>query len=349
VFRLQADVARQVAEALQGSLGTGTRAAVRREPTKDLEAYRLYVLGRAEWDRRTPEALQKAVNHFRGALARDSLFARAWAGLADAYSHYPVWGVQTLPRDTAYAWAKAAALRAIALDSTLAEPHASLGEILRYGYWDWGGSEREIRQAIALDPNYATARQWLAEYLLDVGRLPEAIAAARVAVQLDPLAQMTQNILGIALWCAGHTDEAETVFRAALARDSSLDMAARNLVSLYVSTGRAGEASRLLAARRDTSSLYRAVVRASRNPADRGSALLVLGRLRAQHLTGRPYIRVAQYYAYFGEREAALAMLEQAVAERNPGLEMIRVEPLWDSVRQHPRFQAVLKEIGVSP
>jgi hypothetical protein len=79
------------------------------------------------------------------------------------------------------------------------------------------------------------------------------------------------------------------------------------------------------------------------------SALVVLGRLRAQRLTGRPYIRVAQYYAFLGEREAALSMLEQAAAERNPGLEMIKVEPFWNPVRQHPRFQEVLRQIGVSP
>ena len=348
VFRLQADVARQVAEALRGSLGSEEQAAVRRAPTDDLEAYRLYVLGRADWNRRSPEALENAVNRFHEALARDSLFARAWAGLADAYVLYPVWGVQTPPRDTAYAWAKAAALRAIALDSTLPEPHASLNQILRYAYWDWSGSEREIRRAIALDPNYATAHQWLAEHLLDMGRIPEAIAEARLAVQLDPLAQMTQNALGMALWFAGQTDEAETVFRAAVARDSSLDMVARTLVLFYVTTGRTGTASALLGARRDTSSLLNAVVRAQSSPAARTSALAVLGRLRAQRLTGRPFISVARYYAFLGEREAALAMLEQAVAERNPGLEMIKVEPFWDSVRQHPRFQAVLRQIGVS-
>ena len=349
VFRLQADVARQVAEALHGSLGSGEQAAVRRAPTEDLEAYRLYVLGRAEWSRRSPESLEKAVGHFRQALARDSLFARAWAGLADAYALYPVWGVPTLPRDTAYAWAKAAALRAIALDSSLAEPHASLGQILRYGYWDWAGSERELRRAIALDPSYATAHQWLAEHLLDLGKLPEAIAEARAAVQLDPLAQMTQNVLGMALSYAGRPEEADTVFRAALARDSSFEIVARNLFSLYLHTGRSKDAAELLAARRDTSTLNHAMVRAPSDPTARASAIATLDRLRSQRLVGRSLIRVAQSYALLGEQERALAMLERAVAERDPGLEMIKVESSWAPVRQDPRFQAVLRRIGVSP
>jgi TolB-like protein len=349
VFELQASVARQVAEALRGTLGAVEQRTVRGAPTRDLEAYRLYVLGRVEWNRRTPEGLEQAVNLFHQALARDSLFARAWAGLADAYALSQVWGIQTLPRDTAFAWAMAAALRAIALDSTLAEPHASLNQILRYGYWDWTGSEREIRRAIALDPNYATAHQWLAEHLLDMGRLTEALAEARAAVQLDPLAQMTQNMLGAALWYAGRTDEADTVLRAAIARDSSVEIVARNLFALYLTTGRTQDASAFLAARNDTSSLYHALVRARSDPAGRTSALAALGRLRAQHLAGRPYINVARWYAWLGAREAALAMLERAVADRNPGLEMITVEPAWDSVRHDPRFAAVVRQIGLTP
>jgi TolB-like protein/Flp pilus assembly protein TadD len=349
VFRLQADVARQVAEALRGSLGGGEQAAIRRAPTQDLEAYRLYVLGRAEWNRRSPEALEKSVNYFHQALARDTLFARAWAGLADAYALYPVWGGQTLVQDRAYARAKAAALQAVTLDSTIAEPHASLGLILRYGYWDWTGSEQEIRQAIALDPSYATAHQWLAEHLLDMGRFPDAIAEARTAVQLDPLAQMTQNILAIALWYAGRPGEADTVLRTAVARDPSLEILQRNLFGLYLNAGRTKDAMAWLAARRDTSSLNHALVHARGDPVARATALAALGRLRSQRLVGRPYIRVAQLYAWLGEQDAAMAMLEEAVAERNPGLEMIKVEPYWTSVRQHPRFQAVLRRIGVSP
>ncbi|HEX3232637.1 MAG TPA: bacterial transcriptional activator domain-containing protein, partial [Gemmatimonadales bacterium] len=269
--------------------------------------------------------------------------------LADAYALSQVWSIQTLPRDTAFAWAKAAALRAIALDSTLAEPHASLNQILRYGYWDWTGSEREVRRAIALDPNYATAHQWLAEHLLDMDRLNEAIAEARAAVQLDPLAQMPQNILGAALWYAGRIDEADTVFRAAIARDSSAVVVARGLFMMYVTTGRTQDASALLAAQHDTSSLNHALVRARSDPAARTAALALLGRLRAQRLPGKPGIKVAQWYAVLGERETALAMLEQAAAEQNPALEMIKVEPVWDSVRHDPRFAAVVRQIGLSP
>src|SRR3954471_1075855 len=242
VFRLQSDVAEQVAQALGGRLGSaerGTQAA----PTKDLEAYRLYTLGRAEWSRRDPETLDQAARYFEQAIARDSGFARAWAGLADAYALFPYYGVSRFPVDTAYARAKSAALRAIALDSTLAEPHASLNQILRYGYWDWDGSEREIKRAIQLDPNYATAHQWYGEHLLALGRLPEALAEARTSVQLDPLSRATQNCLGVTLWFSGRTDEAIQVLRQAIAHDSALGPPWFSLNEIYVSTGHTKDAS----------------------------------------------------------------------------------------------------------
>ena len=238
-------------------------------------------------------------------------------------------------------------MKAIALDSTLAEPHASLMQILRYDRWDWAGSEREIRRAVALDPNYATAHEWLAEHLLCLGRLPEAVAEARTAVQLDPLAPPTQNMLGLALWFAGRTDEAIAVFRAAIARDPSVGQPATNLLTLYLTLGRTEDALALLTARHDTSQLNRALVRARSDPAARTVALDILGRLREERTAGRPDIRVAVWYALLGERETALVTLQRGVADRNPGLEYVKVEPFWASVRDDPRFAAIVAGIRV--
>jgi TolB-like protein/tRNA A-37 threonylcarbamoyl transferase component Bud32 len=345
VFRLQADVAERVAEALRGTLGGGEQRVIRAGPTQNLEAFRLYILGRAEWNRRTPGSLAQAADYFKQAIALDSTFARAWAGLADAYALYDYYGVRTLPRDTAYARAKEAALRALAIDSTLAEPHASLNQILRYGYWDWAGSEREVRKAIALDPDYATAHKWLAEHLLTLGRFPEAIAEAKTAVQLDPLSPSTQNALGIAFWYAGQIEEAIAVFRSALARDSTAGQAAVNLFSLYVVSGRTNDALAFLAARHDTSTFRRSLVRARTDPAARAALLIKLRALRGRlDPTG-----VARVFAVLGDRETALAELERAVAERDPELEMIKVEPYWASVRRDPRFAAVVRRAGLPP
>jgi tetratricopeptide (TPR) repeat protein len=346
VFQLQSDVAERVAEALRGRLGDNEQQAVRRSPTENVEAYRLYVLGRSEWNRRTPEGLERAAEYFQQAIARDPNFARAWAGLADAYALYELYGVRQLPRDTAYARAKDAALRAIAFDSMLAEPHASLNQILRYGYWDWAGSERAIRRAVALDSNYATARQWLAEHLLAMGHLPQAIAEARTAVRLDPLASPTQHTLGYALWCAGKTDEAEAILRTALARDSSSGQLGITLFALYLESGQIDSALALLATRHDTTAFRQSLAQARTNLAARRVVLEVFRALRK----GREaHAQLSRVYALMGDRQAALAALEQAATAREARLEMIKVDPYWALLRGDPRFSAVVDRVGLPP
>ena len=345
VFRLQADVAERVAEALRGTLGGGEQRAIRVGSTQNLEAFRLYTLGRAEWKRRTRASLAQAAHYFKQAIALDSTFARAWAGLADTYALFPYYDVPGHSGDSAYAWAKLAALRAIALDPNLAEPHASLNQILRYGYWDWTGSELEIRRAIALDPSYATAHQWLSEHLMDMGRLPEAIAEARTAVQLDPLARSTQNVLGLALHFAGRIDEAIDVFSAAIARDSTPGSPWGNLFLIYLLSGRTTDALALLDAAHDTTTFPRNLVKAQTDPAARRAVLHQLEKpVGESGHRDRAFV-----YAFLGDHEAALAELEKAVVKREPQLETLKVDPEFAQLRRDPRFAALLARIGLPP
>jgi len=318
---------------------------VRIAPTQNLEAFRLYTLGRAEWNRRLGGGLQRAAEYFREAIARDSGYARAWAGLADTYALFPYFRVHSMPRDTAYARAKAAAYRAIALDSTLAEPHASLNQILRYGYWDWAGSEREIRKAIALDPNYATAHQWLGEHLLDLGRSAEALTEARIAVQLDPLAQPIENHLGLVMWYSGRNDDAIQVFRAALAKDSSPAGPWYNLSGVYITTGRLDDALALVRLRPDIDPNFVALLHALRDPVARRD---LLKKFREQPNVPSHWARTMTY-ALLGQRELALAELEKAVADRDPGLEAIKVHPQLVSIRDDPRFSQLVARVGLPP
>jgi tetratricopeptide (TPR) repeat protein len=333
-----------VAEALRGTLEGKQQRAIRAAPTRDLEAFRLYTLGRAQWNRRGKEGLERAAEYFRQAIARDSSFARAWAGLADAYALFDYFQVRSIPRDSAYARAKSAALRAIALDSTLAEPHASLNQILRYGYWDWAASEREIRRAIALDPNYATAHQWLGEHLLDLGRLPEAVAEARISVQLDPLARTTQNCLGVALWYSGQIDEAIKVFRVALAGDPSLNPSMFALLELYMMAGRTDDAIALVDARPEFPPLAHAIARSNR---DRAAHRAVVAQIPST--PGLSHAVRARLYAMLGEPALAWPELEKAAAERDPYLEQIKVDPSWKSMRNDPRFPALVARMNLPP
>ena len=234
VFELQSDVAERVTQSLRGTLLPGERRALRTAPTEDLAAYRLYLLGREEWRKRTTGGLQRAAAYFQQAIDRDPNYAQAYAGLADAYAVYWEYGIRALPRDTVYARATAAASRALTIDSTLAEGHAALGQIL-VNLWHWPEAERELRRAIELDPNYASAHQWYAEYLMMQGRLDEALAQASTAVGLDPLAGIVANAYGLSLAAKGRPDEAICgLSRRARARLDTHILAARPVLYLCV-------------------------------------------------------------------------------------------------------------------
>src|SRR5262249_46131629 len=150
-----------------------------------LEAYRLYILGRAEWNKRTEIGLKNGIKYFEQALKEDSQFARAWSGIADCYFLLSIYGNVssrvTLPK------AQEAARKALALDDSLAEAHTSLAAVLN-DQWDWKGAEREFKRALELNPNYPTAHQWYGMHLGSLGRLAESVEEGKRAIALDPLA-----------------------------------------------------------------------------------------------------------------------------------------------------------------
>jgi TolB-like protein len=176
VFQVQDELARAIVGALRVPLQLMALpdSALVRVATADPGAHDLYLQGRVFWNQRTPSALQTAARYFERAIARDSTYAEAYAGLAEAYVLLPEYA-DAPPRET-FAKVKAAALRALTLDSTLGQAHAALGyAYMRYD-WDWRGAEREFRRAVALTPSYPTAHQWYALYLITVGRSEEALA-----------------------------------------------------------------------------------------------------------------------------------------------------------------------------
>jgi serine/threonine-protein kinase len=344
VFDLQSRVAERVSQSLRGVLLPGEHQALRTAPTEDLVAYRLYLLGREEWRRRTPEGLSQAAAYFQQAIDRDPRYARAYAGLADTYGLFWEYGIRTLPRDTVYARALAFASRALAIDSTLAEGHAALGQLFT-ALWRWRESEPELRRAIALDPNYASAHQWYAEYLMMQGRLDEALTESSTAIGLDPLAGIIADAYGLALAAKDRADEAISVYRAALARDSSLRFLIRDLCFTYTYMGRSDEALGLLAAMRDTSSLDRDFLRARLDPAARRRALAQLHR----GIFGTFEYSEATAFALLGETDSAFATAGRALASHDENLGYMKSEPMWTSLRGDPRFATVMRTMGLPP
>ncbi len=349
VFRVQSDIAEQVVGALQVTLGSAEQRELRDAGTRDVEAYNAYVLGRYEWRKRTAAALQDAARQFTAALTRDPDYAHAWSGLADAVGLYPSYGVTTIPRSLVYDSAERAARRAIALDPNSAEAHASLGEILLNGRWDWAGAEQELKTAIALDPDYATAHQWYGELLNGLGHVDEAIAEGRRAVQLDPLAPVMANSLGAALYCARRLGDATAHFRHALQLEPGYQAPPGNLVAVYIAEHDYPAAA---AAARISGSLppwADSIVHGLAEPSFRSAALRTVGAHVADvYAFGTATPVAARIFGTMGRRDDAFAVLDSMVAVRSEGLlNCVSNDPLLDSLHGDPRWPRLLARIGI--
>ena len=349
VFKLQADIAEQVVGALQVTLGATEQRDLRDAGTRDVEAYNSYLLGRYEWRKRSADGLQAAARQFTAALARDPQYARAWSGLADAVGLYPSYGVMAIPRAVVYDSAERAARRAIALDPRSAEAHASLGEILLNGRWDWTGAELELKTAIALDPDYATAHQWYGELLNGLGRVNAALLEGRRAVQLDPLAPVMANALGMQLYCDGRYRESVDQFRRALQLQPGYRAPPGNLVGVYIAEH---DYPAAVAAARMSGPIppwADSIVRGMAEPAFRTVAIAVVAAHVADVYALGPANTVgARVFGILGRRDDAFAVLDSMLAVRSEGLlNCVSNDPLLEGLHADPRWPKFLARIGI--
>jgi TolB-like protein/Tfp pilus assembly protein PilF len=352
VFRVQDEISRAIVGALRLklrlALGGGTTLV--RAATADPEAHDLYLRGRFLWNQRTYESLLQAVRYFERAIERDPSYAEAYAGLADTYVVLPVYG-PARPRE-AYAKAKTAALRALAGDSTLADAHAALGYARMFGDYDWPGGEREVRRAMALDPNYAPAHQRAANYFLAQNRPDEAATEAERARALDPLSRVIGADAGTALGMAGRFDEALRVLRATLELDPNFARAHTALCDVYLWQRKAREAVAACERAAALSGRELAVgplAYAYAAAGERARAAAVLGELEDRRR--RTYVRstaIAVARLGLGDVDAALAWLDSAVAEHDPNLDYLWA-PIWAPLHADPRFARLRVRMGLRP
>jgi len=243
LLAIRIDVAARVAEALKGQLLGEDRQQLAKRATENPAAYRLYLQGRYLWNRRTGENLKQAVDHFNQAIGQDPACALAYAGLADCYvvlSQYA-----GIPAREAFPKARAAALKALELDSSLGEPRATLGFVRAFFEWDWTGGEAEFKRAIELAPNYATAHHWFARTLDALRRHEEALAEATRAREIDPLSPVINANLGLELYLSGKADLAAEAFRDQIALDPSFLVAHHGLGLVYLGEGKDSASSQV--------------------------------------------------------------------------------------------------------
>jgi tetratricopeptide (TPR) repeat protein len=208
----------------------------------DPDAYELYLKGRYFWNKRNEDAYVKAIDYFNQAIARDPEYARAYSGLADAYALLGSWPNAEIPRREAMPRAKAAALTALKLDETLAEAHASLAFVEMHYEWNWSASEQEFRRAIELNPNYATAHQWFAYWMMAQGRIEESLDENSRARKADPLSIIIRSDTVDLLECAGRFDEAIEKAREAMDLDPDFRLTHFFLGTAYIGKQMYGEA-----------------------------------------------------------------------------------------------------------
>jgi serine/threonine protein kinase/tetratricopeptide (TPR) repeat protein len=353
ILALEEAIAREIVESLRLRLSGEQRQRLRKRPTQDTEVYRLYLKGRYYWNKRSEEGLREAIAHFTQVLDRDPSCAQAYAGLADCYALLP--NHASGPPKEFLPQAEAAANRALQLDETLAEAHASLG-MVRYSFnWDWAGAEREFRRAIELNPNYGTAHHWYAYLLMLLGRFDEALAALARARELDPLSLIINATSGFILFCARRYDDAIAHCERALATSANFSpshyflglaceqkgLHERAIAAFQTSLRLAGGASHI-----DAAALAHATALAGRADEARriGDELARRGQTRYV-----PPFCLALIALGLGDTRGALEILDRACQERDFYLIYLKVDPRLDPLRGDPHFADLLGRVGLAP
>jgi TolB-like protein/Flp pilus assembly protein TadD len=349
-FPVQTEIARAVAGTLERWLPGVQPSAWTGHQAVAWEAYEATLRGRYFLERRTAEGILKAREYFERAIALEPAYALAHVGLADAY----VLSVTYADAPAAAAMARARALvdKAIAIDGREAAAHAWLGIVLTEYDWDWAGADRAFRRALELNPNFAHAHKLYAEYLSYVGRFGEAITEARLARQLDPLAVVTNSLVGFVLYRARDYEDALAALQPAIELDPNhpTPYLARGLALSML--GRHADAIAALekgveASQRSTemvAQLALALGRAGR--IDRARTLLseLEARARSQHVSPFAF---ALAHTGLGDSEKAIAALERAYQQREWYLCVLKVDPIFDPLRRDPRFQDLLRRLNL--
>jgi serine/threonine-protein kinase len=348
VFAIQDEISRAIVDALKLKL-VGVDQSLVVPTTTSLEAYTLYLRGRFLCNKFTDPDLRKAIETFEAALVQDPGYARAQAGIADSWSRL---ADDWVAPSEAYPKAKAAALRALELDSTLPEALTSLGRVHCWYEWDFTRAETDLRRSVQLNPSSADTHFVLGTTLPALGRLPEAIEAMRQALVYDPLSSIYGRFLGRLLLYAGEYEAAIRQGHNTLELHPGYSQAYLNIGLAHLGAGDTDQALDWLQRGQSLDSAVRSydvfIVRALAALGERDEAVEILRRLEAQ--AGGQYIRaesLAMGYAAVGELDRAFAALEQAFEARSAGLIFLHVDPGYAPLHGDPRLADLVRRVGL--
>ncbi|MGA8220369.1 MAG: winged helix-turn-helix domain-containing protein [Candidatus Acidiferrales bacterium] len=353
VLALQHDLAAAIAKEMKVNLTPEEREHLKSRNAVNPEAYAAYLHGRFYWYKRTNDGFRKSIQYYEQAIADDPKYAPPYAGLADAYALLGSSPYDDLPPNQAMPKAKAAALKALQFDDGLAEAHASLAYVSMVYDWDWATAEKEFQRAIDLNPNYAGAHEWYAEFLAARGRGNEALAEMKRARDADPLLVLMHAAVAEALYYSRRYDEEIAQCRQTLELDPDYPIAHFHLGRAYVAKKMYPEAiaeyQKAQASLGEIPALVTSIGYANAMAGNSTAARKALEELHAQSKQRYvPALYFGAIYTALGDSNNGMSWLEKAYQEHSDYLIYLNVDPMADSLRSNPRFQALLQKIGLT-
>ena len=349
IFTVEDSISEQVVEALTLKLSGEERKLLTKHQTENTEAYQAYLKGRYFWNKRSTEWLNKGANYFKQAIDLDPSYASAYTGLSDSYTLLVV--REAIPPGEGFANAKASARMALELDSKSAEAHASLGHASLHN-WEWDDAEKELQKAIELNPSYPSAHHWYSEHLTAMGRFDESISELKLAARLDPLSLIISADLGRAYYYARKYDDVMKQEARTLEMDSNFWLSHINLGRSYTQIGKHSDAIEELQKARELSKGSTEAISflgfAYAAAGDRTHAMEMLRELDEQ--SKRSYVppyHLAVLHTGVGKKDLAFESLECSYDNHAVDLFTLKVEPMFDSLRNDSRYRDLLDRIGL--
>jgi eukaryotic-like serine/threonine-protein kinase len=352
VLQTQREIARQIVDKLKVKV-SGEETGLAKHYTENNEAYQLHLRGRYYWNKRSPESLHKAAGYFQQAIEKDPTFALAYAGMADTYALLggPEAGGDMYPNE-AFPKAKAAALKALEIDETLAEGHVPLAHVKCYFDRDFAGAEREYKRAIELNPNYSVAHHWYAIYFSVLGRYDEALTEIKRAQELDPVSLSINAWYGRILLLRGEVDAAIEILKKTVELDPNFILGRLRLGQAYAEKGMFKEAmaefDRVLHLPGGKPLALLSIAHTQALSGNREQALPPLNEAiqlsKQQHVSGA---WIAAVYTALGENDKAFQWLEAANQARDLNTIRLKHDPRYASLRSDPRFDDLVRRIGI--
>jgi serine/threonine protein kinase/tetratricopeptide (TPR) repeat protein len=350
IFAVQDEISNEISQKLRLQLTRAEKKRLTRHYTEDAEAYRLYLKGRHHWNRWTEEGFYKAIEYFQQAVEKDPGYALAYTGLADSYVLLG-WNSYLPPRE-AFPKGKVAAITALRLDANLAEAHTSLAALLWLYDWRWEEAEAEFKRSLDLNPTYATGNHWYAEYVMTMGRQAEAIAKMKNGQDLDPLSLIINVAVGWAFYHARRYDEGIEQLRRTVELDPNypvtywiLGLLLRRTGSYELAITEGEKGVKLSSGSPLMCAAHAHTLGTARKTKEACQLLDDLTKLAKQKYVA-PYF-FAGIHIGLGENERAIECLEKAYEEHSHWLIYVHIDPSMDGLRDDPRFQDLLRRVGV--